>query len=95
MGWAKATKLEGRSTRQGLVGVLVQKNIGVLVEVNCETDFVARNDNFQRFVEMASKACANYISEVENNSNITKIALEPDSLKNIKFDDGKTLGDHM
>lgn len=95
MGWSKATKLEGRSTRQGIIGVLVQQNIATMVEVNCETDFVARNENFQQFVEKASKACAHYISEVDNSSKITKIALEADSLRNLKLDDGKTLGDHL
>jgi len=95
LGWSKATKLEGRTTRQGLIGVLVQENIATMVEVNCETDFVARNENFQQFVDKASKACAHYISEVDNTSKITKIALESDSLKNLKLDDGKTLGDHL
>lgn len=94
MGWSKATKLEGRSTQQGLVGVLIQKNIGALIEVNCETDFVARNDNFKQFVEMASQACTKYVQEIDA-SNITKIALEAESLKNLKLDDGKTLKDHL
>lgn len=95
MGWSKATKLEGRSTRQGLVGVLVQNNIGTMIEVNCETDFVARNENFQQFVEKASKACAHYLSEVDNTSKILKIGLESESLRNLKMEDGKTLGDHL
>lgn len=95
MGWLKVSKLEGRSTRQGLIGVLVQQNIATMVEVNCETDFVARNENFQQFVDKASKACAHYISEVDNTDKITKIALESDSLRNLKLDDGKTLGDHL
>lgn len=95
MGWSKATKLEGRSTRQGLIGVLVQNNIGTMVEINCETDFVARNENFQQFVEKASVACAQYISEVDSTSKITKIALEGETLRNLKLDDGKTLGDYL
>jgi elongation factor Ts len=95
MGWSKATKLEGRSTTQGLVGVLVNNNIGTMVEVNCETDFVARNENFQQFVEKASLACAQYISEVDNTNKITKIGLEMETLRNLKLDDGKTLGDHL
>lgn len=94
MGWSKATKLEGRTTQQGLIGILIQKNIGALIEVNCETDFVARNENFIKFVEMASKACTKYIEDVDSN-NITKIALETNSLKNLKHDDGKTLSDHL
>lgn len=95
MGWSKATKLEGRSTTQGLVGVLVNNNIGTMVEVNCETDFVARNENFKNFVEKASQACAQYISEVDNTNKITKIGLESDALRNLKLDDGKTLADHL
>lgn len=94
MGWSKATKLEGRATQQGLVGVLIQKNIGAIVEVNCETDFVARNENFKQFLELASQSCAKYVQEVDA-SKITKIALETDALKNLKLDDGKTLGDHL
>lgn len=96
MGWSKATKLEGRNTSQGLVGVLVEKNIGALVEINCETDFVARNENFREFVEKASKACIDYVSDVKgSDGNVTKIALESDSLKNLKLDDGKPLSDHL
>lgn len=94
MGWSKATKLEGRSAKQGLVGVLVEKNIGALVEINCETDFVARNENFREFVEKASKACIDYVKDVKGND-VTKIALESDSLKNLKSDDGKNLSDHL
>lgn len=94
MGWSKVTKLEGRSTQQGLVGVLIEKNIGALVEINCETDFVARNENFREFVEKASKACIDYVKDVGGND-VTKIALESESLKNLKLSDGKNLSDHL
>jgi elongation factor Ts len=46
-GLAKAAKKSGRVAAEGLVGVAVEANIGVIVEVNSETDFVARNDDFQ------------------------------------------------
>lgn len=95
LGWSKATKLEGRSTSQGLVGVLVQKNLATIIEVNCETDFVARNENFQKFVEKASQACSQYISTVDNTEKITKIGLENETLRNLSTDDGKTLADHL
>lgn len=94
MGWSKVTKLEGRSTQQGLVGVLIEKNIGALVEINCETDFVARNENFREFVEKASKACIDYVKDISGND-VTKIALESESLKNLKLSDGKNLSDHL
>lgn len=95
MGWQKAIKLENRTTTQGLVGVLVKNNIGAMVEVNCETDFVARNEKFKQFVEMASLACADYVDEVDSKDMIAKIGLESDSLKNLKTSDGKTLADHL
>jgi len=49
-GLAKAAKKSGRVAADGLVGVAVEDNVGVVVEVNSETDFVARNDDFQALV---------------------------------------------
>ena len=48
-GLAQATRKAGRSTNEGLIGSYIHTGgkIGVLVEVNCETDFVARTDAFQ------------------------------------------------
>lgn len=61
LGWSKATKLEGRQTTQGLVGVSVQNDNGVLVEINCETDFVARNSEFENMVKDVAETCLNYL----------------------------------
>jgi elongation factor Ts len=49
-GLAKAAKKSGRVAAEGLVGLAVEANLGVVVEVNSETDFVARNDDFQALV---------------------------------------------
>ncbi|MGD1037609.1 MAG: translation elongation factor Ts [Roseiarcus sp.] len=49
-GLAKAARKSGRIAADGLVGVAVEANFGVVVEVNSETDFVARNDDFQALV---------------------------------------------
>jgi elongation factor Ts len=51
-GIASAAKKEGRATSQGIVGSYIHMGgkVGVLVEVACETDFVARTDDFQNFV---------------------------------------------
>ena len=48
-GLAQATKKAGRSTNEGVIGHYIHMGgkIGVLVEVNCESDFVARTDDFQ------------------------------------------------
>ena len=52
-GLAKAAKKAGRSTEQGLIGSYVHSTgkIGVLVEIKCETDFVARTEAFQEFAK--------------------------------------------
>ena len=51
-GLSKAAKKAGRVAAEGLIGVAVTGTKGVVVEVNSETDFVARNDLFQGLVKM-------------------------------------------
>ncbi|MGA3172347.1 MAG: translation elongation factor Ts [Chthoniobacteraceae bacterium] len=52
-GIASAAKRATRATKEGIVAAYIhlQGKVGVLVEVNCETDFVAKNDNFREFVK--------------------------------------------
>uniref|UniRef100_A0A8C5XHX2 Elongation factor Ts, mitochondrial n=1 Tax=Microcebus murinus TaxID=30608 RepID=A0A8C5XHX2_MICMU len=53
-GWSKAAKLHGRKTKEGLIGLLQEGNVTVLVEVNCETDFVSKNLRFQQLVQQVA-----------------------------------------
>src|SRR6201990_3119431 len=52
-GLAQAAKKSGRSTSEGLIGSYIHLGgkIGVLVELNCESDFVARTDDFQNLLK--------------------------------------------
>jgi len=52
-GIASASKKASRATKEGIVAsyIHLQGKVGVLVEVNCETDFVAKNENFRSFVK--------------------------------------------
>ncbi|MBN6185799.1 elongation factor Ts [Aneurinibacillus sp. BA2021] len=50
-GIAKAAKKSDRIAAEGLTAVAIEGNLGVIVEVNSETDFVAKNENFQNFVQ--------------------------------------------
>ncbi len=52
-GIASAGKKASRATKEGIVAAYIhlQGKVGVLVEVNCETDFVAKNENFREFVK--------------------------------------------
>ena len=57
-GLAKAAKKAGRIAAEGLVGISVEGTKGAIVEVNSETDFVARNEQFQAIVGNVSKLAA-------------------------------------
>ena len=64
-GLSKAAKKAGRVAAEGLIGVLVQGTKGVVVEVNSETDFVARNDLFQGLVKMIADVALSIGNDVE------------------------------
>ncbi len=63
-GLAKAAKKSGRTAAEGLVGVAVKDGVGVAVEVNSETDFVARNSDFQAIVRAIAEV-ATEVSDIE------------------------------
>ncbi|MGA7488900.1 MAG: translation elongation factor Ts [Xanthobacteraceae bacterium] len=64
-GLAKAAKKAGRVAAEGLIGLAVAGSKGVLVEVNSETDFVARNDLFQGLVKMIANVALAVGPELE------------------------------
>ncbi len=64
-GLAKAAKKAGRVAAEGLVGVALAAGKGILVEVNSETDFVARNDLFQGLVKMIADAALTAGADVD------------------------------
>jgi elongation factor Ts len=64
-GLAKAAKKAGRIAAEGLIAVAVKGNKGVVVEVNSETDFVARNDFFQGLVRMIADVALTAGTDVE------------------------------
>jgi elongation factor Ts len=64
-GLSKAAKKAGRIAAEGLIGLARKGNKGVLVEVNSETDFVARNEQFQGLVLMVANAALEAGTDVE------------------------------
>ena len=64
-GLAKAAKKSGRIAAEGLIGVLVADKKGVVVEVNSETDFVARNEQFQGLVKLIAQTALKVGADVE------------------------------
>jgi elongation factor Ts len=81
-GISKASKKMSRDAKEGVVAVSGDENKTSVVEVNCETDFVAKNEDFTNFVKE--------LSELNNlkNSNI-------DDLKSSKMSNGKTVEDNI
>ena len=64
-GLAAAAKKAGRQAAEGLVGVAVDGNKGAILEVNSETDFVAKNEQFQEFVRTATAITLGTGSDIE------------------------------
>ena len=64
-GLAAAAKKSGRAAAEGLVGVASAPRLAAIVEVNAETDFVARNEQFQGFVETVAKLALTVGDDVE------------------------------
>src|SRR4029079_10999385 len=64
-GLAAAAKKAGRTAAEGLVGVIVEGTRGAVVEVNSETDFVAKNELFQDFVRNVAKLALEHGTDVE------------------------------
>ncbi len=82
-GLAAAQKKSSRTAAEGLVGVAVQGTRGVAVEVNSETDFVAKNDQFQDFVRKVTEKALEISSD------------DIESLKSAAYPDGGTVAEKL
>lgn len=68
-GLSKAAKKSGRVAAEGLVSLAIRGNTGVVIEVNSETDFVARNDDFQALVRGITAVALDKGADVETLNN--------------------------
>jgi len=82
-GLAAAAKKSSRTAAEGLVGVAVEGGKGVAVEVNSETDFVAKNDQFQDFVRNTTQVALGAASD------------DVEALKQAAYPAGGTVGDAL
>ena len=81
-GISKASKKMSRDAKEGVVAISGDNKKTSIIEVNCETDFVAKNENFINFVKELSEL------NNEKNSNI-------EQLKNTQMQNGKTVSDNL
>ena len=65
-GLASVSKKSGRVAAEGLVGINVKNNSGVIIEINSETDFVSRNEIFQNFVKTCGELALSKKSSIED-----------------------------
>jgi len=82
-GLAAAAKKSSRTAAEGLVGVAVSGTKGVAVEVNSETDFVAKNEQFQDFVRKTTEVALSAASD------------DAEALKDAAYPDGGTVGEQL
>ncbi len=64
-GLSAVAKKSGRVAAEGLIGVTINNNSGAMVEINSETDFVARNELFQKFVKTCSSLVLSSKNDIE------------------------------
>ena len=81
-GISKASKKMTRDAKEGVVAISGDQNKTSIIEVNCETDFVAKNDDFIKFVKELSEL------NNKNNSDIEK-------LNKVKMENGSTVEDNL
>lgn len=90
-GLAKAAKKAGRTAAEGLVGVKVEGGVGVAVEVNSETDFVAKNADFQRMVSGITQTALG-VAGVED---LVSAELDGKAVSEVVTDAIATIGENM
>jgi elongation factor Ts len=81
-GLAAAAKKSGRVASEGLVGISASAREGSVVEINAETDFVARNDQFQAYVRDVAKLALTSSADME-------------SLKQMPYPSGRSVAEEL
>jgi elongation factor Ts len=95
-GWEKANKLQGRATAQGLVSIFSSPTTSVMIEMNCETDFVARNKKFQSLVQKITQGCYNFSNEQHPApTSFSKIPLSGEDLANLPLMESRMVKDEI
>ena len=92
-GIAKAAKKAGRIAAEGLSTVIEKDNKAVIVEINCETDFVAKNEKFQKFVNDVAETILN--SNAKTNEEALALPYEDGTLNDYVTNMTATIGEKI
>lgn len=92
-GIAKAAKKAGRIAAEGLSTVIEDGNKAVIVEINCETDFVAKNEKFQKFVDDVARTIL--VSNAKTNEEALALPYEDGTLNDYVTNMTATIGEKI
>ncbi len=92
-GIAKAAKKAGRIAAEGLSTVITEGNKAVILEINCETDFVAKNEKFQNFVNEVARTILN--SNAKTNEEALSLPCEDGTLNDAVTNMTATIGEKI
>ncbi|CAN7988672.1 unnamed protein product [Ixodes hexagonus] len=93
-GWAKASQVTGRARGQGLVAVHRDGPFAAMAEVNCETDFVARTEDFRAFVDKLVRACTSHAKRLPPlETGVTRVSLASAEVEKLKVRNGGAVGE--
>ncbi len=92
-GIAKAAKKSGRIAAEGLSTVVTEGNKAVILEINCETDFVAKNEKFQKFMSDVAQTILN--SNAKTNEDALALSCEEGTLNDYVTSMTATIGEKI
>lgn len=92
-GIAKAAKKAGRIAAEGLSTIIVEKNKAVIVEINCETDFVAKNEKFQNFLKEVAETILH--SDAKTNEEALNLPCKEGTLNDYVTNMTATIGEKI
>lgn len=92
-GLGTAAKKSGRIATEGLLGISIGSSKAVLLEINSETDFVAKNENFQQLVKNVTNAILE--NEINNVEDLNGISIENENFKDYLSNKIATIGENL
>ena len=92
-GISKAAKKADRIAAEGLAAVMIEGNTAVVVEVNSETDFVAKNDEFKSLVETICKAILT--NDVKTNEDVLNVSVDGETIESLIVSKTATIGEKL
>ena len=92
-GISKAAKKADRIAAEGLAAVMIEGNTAVVVEVNSETDFVAKNDEFKSLVETICKAILT--NDVKTNEDVLNVTVDGETIESLIVSKTATIGEKL